>query len=590
MGKKNNAVKAKTLPGIFFEQSKKYIESPLFWSKKDGYWEGVSWQDASTQVIKLASLLMECGISKGDRVLIASENRPEWSIADLAIMSIGAIVVPAYTSNTEEDNNYLLSHSKAKLAITSGGNVASRLCLAADSNKDIENIILIDAKPEIFSVKDCNLLSWDEEMRKIDIDDTIEQEIEKISDEDVCCFIYTSGTGGRPKGVMLTHRSILSNVLACTDVIKGVEIKENVFLSLLPLSHAYEHTCGLHWPIYIGAEIYYSESTEAVAQNLQEVKPTLMIAVPRLYEVLYARIMNGIKTKGGVSEYLFMTAIKLGRKKLSNQSLLPHEWLMDKIVDRLVRSKVKMRLGGRLKYFVSGGAALNSDVGSFFLGLGVGILQGYGQTEASPLISVNRPNLIKIETVGSPVLGVKTKVDEFGELLVKGDLVMKGYWNDKIATAQTIKNGWLYTGDLVEVDEDQYIKITGRKKEIIVNSGGDNIAPTRVEGILSIESEIEQVMVYGDGCPWLSAVIVPSEDIKKVLNHDINRIREKISEVIEHANKELSQIEKVRKFIIADEPFTVDNLQMTPTMKVRRHVVTGNYQKRIMDLYPKNKL
>ncbi len=386
---------------------------------------------------------------------------------------------------------------------------------------------------------------------------------------------------------MLTHKSIFSNILACSDVIKDVKIEEKVFLSLLPLSHAYEHTCGFHWPIFLGAEIYYSESTEAVAQNLQDVKPTLMIAVPRLYEVLYSRIVNGIKAKGGISEYLFMTAVKLGRKKLENQNLLPHEWLLDKLVERLVRQKVKLRLGGRLRYFVSGGAALNYEVGSFFLGLGVGILQGYGQTEASPLISVNRPDLIKIDTVGPAVLGVDTKVDEFGELLVRGNLVMKGYWNDEVATKQAIKKGWLHTGDIVEFDEDNYIKITGRKKEIIVNSGGDNIAPTRVEGILAIENEIEQVMVYGDGHPWLSAVIVPSDEIIKSLNNDKKKIKEKISEAIDHANSSLSQIEKIRKFIIADEPFTVDNLQMTPTLKVRRHVVTGIYQDRILELYPK---
>ena len=230
---------------------------------------------------------------------------------------------------------------------------------------------------------------------------------------------------------------------------------------------------------------------------------------------------------------------------------------------------------------------MNYEVGSFFLGLGVGILQGYGQTEASPLISVNRPNLIKIDTVGPAVLGVETKVDEFGELLVRGNLVMKGYWNDEVATKQAIKKGWLHTGDIVEFDEDNYIKITGRKKEIIVNSGGDNIAPTRVEGILAIENEIEQVMVYGDGYPWLSAVVVPSDEIIKSLNNDKKKIKEKISEAIDHANSGLSQIEKIRKFIIADEPFTVDNLQMTPTLKVRRHVVTGIYQDRILELYPK---
>jgi len=576
------------LPGIFFEQSKTLNENPLFWAKKEKNWDGMTWSEVASKVNKLSALLISLGIKKGDRVLIASENRPEWAIADLAIMTIGAIVVPAYTSNTEEDNAYLLNHSKAKLAITSGGKVASRLCLAADTIKTIKNIILIEDKTKNYEVSGCSVLSWTEELKKVDEIENINKLLSKIDPEDTCCFIYTSGTGGRPKGVMLTHKSIISNIKACDHVIKDIEIEEKIFLSLLPLSHAYEHTCGLHWPINLGAEIFYSESTEAVAQNLQEVKPTLMIAVPRLYEVLYSRIINGVKAKGGITEWLFMNAVKLGRKKLSNQSLKPHEKILDRVLERLVRNKVRLRLGGRLKYFVSGGAALSEEIGSFFLGLGVGILQGYGQTEASPLISVNLPEKIKIDTVGPAVHGVEIKIDKFGELLVKGDLVMKGYWNDEAATNEAIKKGWLHTGDLVELDEDNYIKITGRKKEIIVNSGGDNIAPSRVEGILAIENEIEQVMVYGDACPWLSAVVVPSEELKASLDNNQTKISSRIMEAIERANSSLSQIERVRRFVIAEEPFTVDNLQMTPTMKVRRHVVTGIYQKKLLALYPKN--
>ena len=584
-----NLIRSDNLPLVFFEQVKKFKQKPFMWSKKNNSWEGISWEETASQIRRFVNLLKSCGIRKGDKVLISSENRPEWVIADIAIMSIGAIVVPAYTTNTEDDHYYILKHSDAKMVIASRGDIVSRISLAANRINEIKHLILFDKTNDNIKVKGTKVLFWQDEIFNHQEVQDLDKTINKIKPNDISCFIYTSGTGGRPKGVMLTHKSINANVAAAHGVIFHANVNPYVFLSLLPLSHSYEHTAGLHFPIQLGAEIYFSESTEAVAQNLQEVKPTMMVAVPRLYEVLYGRIMNGVKAKGGISEILFMNAIKLGRKKLSGKFLLPHEWLYNKILDLLVRKKVKMRLGGNLRYFISGGAALNDEIGSFFLGLGVGILQGYGQTEASPLISVNLPEKIRIETVGPPVQGLEVKTDEFGELLVKGDCVMKGYWKDDKATSETIKNGWLHTGDLVEIDDDNYIRITGRKKEIIVNSGGDNIAPSKVEGILALENEIEQVMVYGDKQPWLSAVIVPSEDLKQKCKNVKNEIYNHLNIAINNANNSLSQIEKVRKFVVADEAFTVDNLQMTPTMKVRRHVVTEIYQNKILNLYSKNK-
>ncbi len=296
--------------------------------------------------------------------------------------------------------------------------------------------------------------------------------------------------------------------------------------------------------------------------------------------------MRGVRTKGGISAKLFMEAVRLGKKRLDGKHFLPHEFILDLIVERLVRKRVRQRLGGRLRYFISGGAALNPEIGSFFMALGVKLLQGYGQTEASPLISANRPGLIKIETVGPPVNGVEVKIASDGEILVRGDALMKGYWRDDASTRGTIRNGWLYTGDLGSLDADGYLTITGRKKDIIVNSGGDNIAPGRVEALLTIEPEIEQAMVDGDHRPWLSAVIVPSDEVKRHATSP-ESLQTMITDAVERANSRLSQIERVRRFIIADENFTTDNGQMTATLKVRRHIVRQVYGDRLAQLYPK---
>ncbi|MED5313175.1 MAG: long-chain fatty acid--CoA ligase [Pseudomonadota bacterium] len=579
-------VEAANLPKAFFDNVEQGGDRKLLFEKRDGDWHGRSWREISDDVRRLAAVLVECGVEPGERVLISAENRPEWAIADLAIMAVGAIVVPAYTTNTEDDHHYIMDHSGASVAITSGGMLASRIALAANRAPSLRHLIVMDdgfvapqdLRPELrywgAAIEGADPL--------VDIDDRLAAQ----QPDDVCCFIYTSGTGGRPKGVMLTHRSIQANITAAVELLAEGKVVENQrFLSLLPLSHSYEHTAGMHLPFQILGEVWYCESTDQIANNLIEVSPTLMTAVPRLYEVLHDRIMRGVRAKGGVSEKLFMAAVRLGTKRLSGRHLLPHEFLLNLIVDRLVRTKVRARLGGQLKYFISGGAALNPEIGNFFMALGINLLQGYGQTEASPLISANRPGRIKIETVGPVVAGVDLRMADDGEILVRGDLLMKGYWRDEAATAGAIRDGWLHTGDLGEIDADGYISITGRKKDIIVNSGGDNIAPGRVEALLTIEPEIEQAMVDGDRRPWLSAVIVPSDELRNIATSP-DALYTMVSEAVDRANSRLSQLERVRRFIIADEPFGTENGQMTATLKVRRHVVREIYGDRIQALYP----
>tara|TARA_Y100000588_G_C14206846_1_gene905028 strand:+ start:203 stop:1522 length:1320 start_codon:yes stop_codon:yes gene_type:complete len=429
----------------------------------------------------------------------------------------------------------------------------------------------------------------------------VREKAAKLSRGDVACFIYTSGTGGNPKGVMLTHGSILANCAAAFELLKELGLGDEVFLSLLPLSHSYEHTCGMYFPISIGAQIYYAEGPDKVAQNLSEAKPTIMTAVPRLYEALHDRIRRGVEQTGGLKARMFGAAVELGRKhRISDSGLNIPEKLQNKLLDHLVRKKVSQRFGGRLKAFVSGGAALNPDIGNFFLSLGVNILQGYGQTEASPIISCNRPGNIKIQTVGPALPGVELKIAEDGEILVRGELLMKGYWKDPDATATAIIDGWLHTGDIGVIQDDGCLLITDRKKDIIVNSGGDNVAPAKVEGVITLQTEFIQAMVYGDKKPYLVGVVVPSDEFidgwcskvgeQKKMDElsDDDEFRAAVLSVMSRVNARLSQIEKVRHIVVAHEAFSTENGLMTPTLKIKRHKIREKYGDRLEALYKRN--
>ena len=576
----NNA----NLAGRFFAISKTVGDKPLFFRKINGTWSALSWAEVDHKTRQLASVLVSAGVGPGDRVIISAENRPEWAICDLAIMAIGAIVVPAYTTNTEDDHHFIMDHSGAVVAITSGGALATRMMLAAARAPNLRLMMFMDPTTIALSDHTIETIEWHDVKAATPLV-SIDQRVDAQKSDDTCCLIYTSGTGGRPKGVMLTHRSIQANIDAAITLLEEANAScDQRFLSLLPLSHSYEHTASLHLPLQTKSEVWYSESAEQIAANLLEVSPTLMTAVPRLYDVLHERIMRGVRSKGGISARLFHETIRLGRKRLAGRHLLPHELILNLVLDKFVRQKVQARLGGRLAYFISGGAPLNSEVGSFFMALGVNLLQGYGQTEASPLISANRPPLIKIDTVGPPVDGVELRLSDEGEILVRGNMLMKGYWRDPATTASVIKDGWLYTGDLGSVDEDGYVTITGRKKDIIVNSGGENIAPGRVEALLAIEPEIEQAMVDGDHRPWLAGVIVPSDEARAKAVSD-SELKALITDAVDRANTRLSQIERVRRFVIATEAFSTENSQLTPTLKVRRHVVRAAYADQLDALY-----
>ena len=421
----------------------------------------------------------------------------------------------------------------------------------------------------------------------------------------MAAIIYTSGTSAEPTGVMLSHGNMLCNVMGAEEflhTLPGLKEGEEVFLSFLPLSHSYEHTVGQFVPISIGAQVYYAESIDKLAQNIIEVQPTIMTAVPRLYENMRAKILRGAAAVGGTKEKFLLRAVELGSKRYEDpDSLTLMEKIQDAALSFLVRRKVKQRFGGRLKAFVSGGAPLNYDVGLFFLGLGLRILQGYGQTESAPVVSVNRVEMNDLTTVGPPLMGVEVKIADDGEILVRGELVMLGYWNDPDRTAETIKDGWLHTGDIGELDSKGRIRITDRKKDIIVNSGGDNISPQRIEGVIALQPEIGQVMVYGDKRPHIVALIVPDTEWVKDWRKNNQKgsggdwqsllddasFEKAVRAAVDRANAELSIIEKVRRILIAEEPFSVENGMLTPSMKSRRHIIKQSYQDRLEALYGK---
>ena len=582
---------------LFFDQAARFGDAPFLWSKTGGAWKALSWADVARAVRRLASALAGLGIVPGDRVLLLGENRPEWAVADLAIMAAGGITVPAYTTSTVDDYRYLLANVGAHGIIASSQALIERSLAAARQVPGVQFLLGIE-KPHFTQDVGLRVESCADLMARTTAGTLADETAARLTRGDVACIMHTSGTGGLPRGVTLSHGALISNCLGAHDLLLQLGLKDEVFLSFLPLSHAYEHTAGLYFPISVGAQIYFAESVEQLAANFVEVRPTIMTAVPRLYETLHRRILGGIEREGGLKAKLFFTALRLGQTRYRQGGRLGLvDGLLDAVVERLVRDKVRARFGGRLKAFVSGGAALNPDIGLFFTALGVRLLQGYGQTETAPVVACNPPNKVKLDTVGPPVTDVEVKIAEDGEILVRGELVMRGYWNDDAATKEAIRDGWLHTGDVGLLDGDGYLKITDRKRDFIKNSGGDMIAPVRIEGLLVLEREIAQAMVYGDRHPYLVAVIVPHADFvagwakANGASPSLDALAGNkafyaaLDQAVQRANARLPAIERIRRFIIARAPFSVENEQMTPTLKVRRHIVRQTYGAELEALY-----
>jgi long-chain acyl-CoA synthetase len=572
---------------LFERTATRRAAAPFLWAKRDGAYQPWTWQWVAREARILARALGARGVRPGDRVLLVAENRPEWAIADLAIMAAGAITVPAYTTNTTETHAYLLNHSEAAAAIVSGDRLARPLLPALAQAPSIKFLIAMEPLRDAEQLA-VPVLAWAEALALGErTAATGADPVTALTHDDLACFIYTSGTGGNPKGVMLTHGNIISNVAGAQAVLKTLDLSDDeVFLSFLPLSHAYEHTGGQFLPMAVGAQIYYADSLEALASNFLEVRPTVVACVPRLYEVMRQRILRTTARQQGLKAKLFARALELGSKAYERpRAMSMVEHVFNRLLDRLVRDVVRARFGGRVKALISGGAPLNYDVGLFFTALGVPLFQGYGLTECSPVISVNSPGQVKLHTVGRPIPTMEVKIAEDGEILARGPSVMRGYWRDETGTSQVLRDGWLHTGDVGVIDADGFLQITDRKKDIIVNSGGDNVAPQRVEGVIALQPEIAQVIVYGDGRPHLVALVVPDAefaktfarqhklkpDLAKLACHkDFERV---IGEAVARANEHLSVIERVRHFRVMPEPFTIEQGTMTPTLKLRRQLI-----------------
>ena len=572
---------------LFAGTARRRGSAPWLWAKRDGVYRPRSWQQVAREVQLLACALRAQGVAPGDRVLLVAENRPEWATADLAIMAVGAITVPAYTTNTSENHAYLLNHSEAVAAVVSTDRLAARLLPAVAEAPALKLVVSMEPLSPVDQLR-VPVLSWAEALAAGERAGTADFDpAATLSRDDLACFIYTSGTGGNPKGVMLTHGNILANIAGAHAVLETLGLGDDeVFLSFLPLSHAYEHTGGQFLPMAVGAQIYYADGLEALASNFVEVRPTIVACVPRLYEVMRQRILRMTARQPRLKAKLFAKAVELGSKAYERpEAMSLAERALDQLYDKLVRDAVRARFGGRIKALVSGGAPLAYDVALFFTALGVPLFQGYGLTECAPVISVNGPGQTKLHTVGRPIPGMEVRIAEDGEILVRGHSVMRGYWRDETATSQVLRDGWLHTGDVGVIDDDGFLQITDRKKDIIVNSGGDNVAPQRVEGVLALQPEIAQVIVYGDARPHLVALIVPDADFAKAYARQ-RKLKPDLAELVQHeeferavgeavvrANENLSVIERVRHFRLLSEPFTIENGTMTPTLKLKRQLI-----------------
>lgn len=537
-----------------------------------------TWSETRSYSLKLAKYLNEKNVNKGDRVLIVSENRPEWLIVDLAILFNGAIAVPNYTTYTINDFAFTINDCKPVGLIVSNDQLLNTVLEACKKINYKFNFIIylnqnkFEAAQNIINFSDIKKNSIDEEVVLSFFKDK-NKDLLRI---DPACIIYTSGTQGTPKGVILSHGGILKNCEGALEFLDFIKNSRSIFLTWLPLSHSYEHTVQFV-QLTLGAKIFYSESLDKLMSNLKIAKPTIMTAVPRFYTNLVNKIKINLQNQSHLKKIIFQKTLQLGEKKVLGIQMSFFEKIINFILDLIVRKKIKNQFGGKIKAFISGGGPLDYNVGLFLNSLGLPTLQGYGLTEASPVVSCNPINKIKIDTVGKIFKDVSVNIASDGEILVKGENLMLGYWNNQIETEKIIKNGWLYTGDIGEIDNEGYLKITDRKKDIIVNAGGDNIAPSKIENLLANYPEIIQSYIYGDKKNYLVALIVVSKELEDRKN--------KIRIIIDKVNQELSIIEKIKKFIIIDDPFTIENQMLTPTMKIRRHQIKKVFGEQLEKLY-----
>jgi len=561
--------KLNNLLELFFFQYESQNKKEIFLSSLKDLNKNFSWEKTFNSVINLSNEISK-NIKKGDRCLLISENRPEWFISDLSIMLSGGITVPAYTTYIERDYEYIIDDCKPSIIFVSNQEQYNKIKNILQKKNFIKKIFYFDNLNEINNKNYIHV-----ENLFINSNSTLVPEV-NITRNDPACIIYTSGTQGNPKGVILSHGGILNNCEGAYELLKPLLSKQTRFLTWLPLSHSYEHTVQFV-QISVGAKIFYAEGIDKLIKNMNDCRPEIMTAVPRFYQNLYQKIKTNFNKTKGFKKTLINTTVRLGTKKMKKEKFSFSEIVIDKLVDLLVRKKIKKQFGGRLKTFVSGGGALDKEVGLFLNSIGLSTLQGYGLTETSPVVSCNPIHDVRVETVGPPFKGNEVKIADDGEILVKGENVMLGYWNNEEETKKVLIDGWLHTGDIGSF-EKEYLKITDRKKDILITPGGDNISPIKIENELINSEFIEQAIVYGDNKPYLVALLVVNEEKKNLSNEELEIELEKI-------NKNLIKIEKIKKYFIIKEKFSIENGMLTPTLKLKRYKIIKKYENQLEKLY-----
>ena len=566
-----NLKKINNLVELFFEKYRSQKKEDILLTNLKDINKPYSWNKTIKSIINLTSEISKY-IKKGDRCLLISENRPEWFIADLSIMLSNGITVPAYTTYIEKDYEYIIDDCKPSIIIFSNTEQYLKIKNIINKKDFIKKVYYFD---KLIEVTNENLIHLNSILERSDLNyETIPNC--KISRNDPACIIYTSGTQGNPKGVMLSHGGILSNCEGALNLLSPLISLKTRFLTWLPLSHSYEHTVQFV-QVSVGAQIFYAEGIDKLIKNMNDCKPHIMTAVPRFYQNLFQKINANFNKTKGLKKFLINKTVDLGSKKMRKIKLGIFEKILNNFLDILIRKKIKKQFGGFLKTFVSGGGALNEEVGLFLNSIGLPTLQGYGLTETSPVVSCNPINDIRIETVGPPFNENQVKIADDGEILVKGENVMLGYWNNESETKKILIDGWLHTGDIGKF-ENNYLVITDRKKDIIITPGGDNISPSKVESELTNSEFVEQAIVYGDNKPFLVALIVLPED--KKFNFD-----EKFNEELEKINKNLTKIEKIKKYFVIKEKFSIENGMLTPTLKMKRYKIIERYKKNFEEMY-----
>ncbi|MSP10256.1 MAG: long-chain fatty acid--CoA ligase [Pelagibacteraceae bacterium] len=555
---------------LFYHQYKNQNLNEIFLQSLKNSKKYFTWHDTYQNIIKLAQELSLI-IKKQDRCLLISENRPEWLISDLAIMFANGITVPAYTTYVERDYEYLINDCEPSVIIVSDLIQYNKIKKIVKKKSFIKAVITFEDIKDL-DIKLINIQKIFDEKK------FIEKSFKNldIKRTDIACIIYTSGTQGNPKGVMLSHGGILNNCEGSILLLKEIILNKAKFLTWLPLSHSYEHTIQFI-QIAVGAKVFYAESINKLIKNMNDCNPDIMTAVPRFYQNLYQKINSNFDKIKGLKKILINRTIILGKKKLFKEKISFFEVIQNFICEYLVRKKIKNQFGGSLKAFISGGGALDKEIAIFLNAIGLPTLQGYGLTEASPVVSCNPIHDIRIDTVGPPFKGSHVKITDDGEIIVKGENVMLGYWNKKEETNQVLKEGWLYTGDIGHF-ENNYLKITDRKKDIIITPGGENISPVKIENDLMKIDFVEQALVYGDSKPYLVCLLVMSKEYKNISN-------ELILKEIEKINNNLSKIEKIKKFIVIEDQFTIENGMITPTLKLKKYKIIQKYKNQLDSLY-----